>query len=70
MKGFVRFLFSPVSTRQGTGVSLSRLLALLFGLAGILTGLLHPDATGTVVALVSGGSVAILSRERGQPPSA
>jgi hypothetical protein len=60
-----RFLLSPIATRQGKGVSLTRLLALLFGVTGCVVALRAPSEAATVAALVSGGAVALVARERG-----
>lgn len=70
MKRALLFLVKAVSSRQGDGASLSRLICVLFAITGCVVALRHPGEAATVAALVSGGAVAILSRERGAPPSA
>lgn len=70
MKRAVLFFVKAISSRQGNGASLSRIVTSLFALTGCLVALLYPGEAATVAALVSGGAVAILSRERGAPPDA
>lgn len=67
MRRLLRFLLSPVTARKGGGLSLTRLCAFAFAVAGCVVALRHPSEAATVVALVGGGAVAILTRERGGP---
>jgi CBS-domain-containing membrane protein len=62
----LRFLRGAIRDPFSEDASSARLLAIAFGIVGMIVSLTHPENGGIVVAaLIGGGAVALLSRAKG-----